>query len=111
VTAAGARAAGARAACAERVQRLTPGARCKPLCAFLRARREELQQPVFSALDALAYPELHEDSIGVITFTRHLYRLMRTAGVADFSMRARSSTLGPCLRPAGGCRARAAAHV
>ena len=60
--------------------------------------RDELQQPVFAALDALTFPELHEESVGVVTFTRHLYRLMRTAGVADFSMRARLARLRPPAR-------------
>lgn len=82
------------------------GASCcaaRPLTArpwALQPSREELQQPVFAALDALSFPELHEESIGVITFTRHLYRLMRTAGVHDFSMRARRPGLcAGCRRP------------
>ncbi len=64
------------------------------------SRSEELQQPVFSALDALQFPELHEESIGVLAFTRHLYRLMFAAGVHDFSLRARAPRArAPCLRP------------
>ena len=44
---------------------------------------------MFAALDALQYPELHEESVGVIAFTRHLHLLVRTSGISDFSMRAR----------------------
>ena len=51
---------------------------------------------MFAALDALTYPELHEESVGVIAFTRNLHRLVRTAGITDFSMRAR-----PARRPPG----------
>ena len=62
-------------------------------------RRDELQQPVFAALDALTYPELHEESVGVIAFTRHLHRLVRTAGITDFSMRARLHAGRPGAAP------------
>eukprot|EP00958_Prasinococcus_capsulatus_P007104 scaffold659_cov329-Prasinococcus_capsulatus_cf.AAC.13 len=48
--------------------------------------REELQQPVFGAIDALEFPELHDDSIGTLAFGRALCRLMEAAGVADFSL-------------------------
>jgi hypothetical protein len=61
--------------------------------------RDELQQPVFAALDALTYPELHEESVGVIAFTRHLHRLVRTAGITDFSMRARLHAGRPGAAP------------
>ena len=51
--------------------------------------REELQQPVFGAIDALEFPELHEDSIGTMAFSRSLCKLMEAAGVADFSFHVR----------------------
>jgi kinetochore protein Nuf2 len=70
---------------------------------MLLCNRDELQQPVFAALDALTYPELHEESVGVIAFTRHLHRLVRTAGITDFSMKA---CFAPAARlPAAGCAA------
>ena len=50
--------------------------------------REELQQPVFVAIDALEFPELHDESIPALAFIRHLARLMHAAGVRDFSLKA-----------------------
>lgn len=50
--------------------------------------REELQQPVFSAIDALEFPELHDESIPSVAFQRHLGRLLAAAGVRDFSLKA-----------------------
>eukprot|EP01114_Cavostelium_apophysatum_P007834 TRINITY_DN20033_c0_g1_i2.p1 TRINITY_DN20033_c0_g1~~TRINITY_DN20033_c0_g1_i2.p1 ORF type:complete len:441 (+),score=152.51 TRINITY_DN20033_c0_g1_i2:754-2076(+) len=50
-------------------------------------RREDLQQPAFAALDKLAYPELHEDSIPELQFFFHLRKLMQTAGVRDFGLK------------------------
>ena len=47
---------------------------------------------MFGALNTLQYPELHEESIGVLSFTRHLYRLMFASGITDFSLKAR-----PCF--------------
>lgn len=44
---------------------------------------------MFGALNTLQYPELHEESIGVLSFTRHLYRLMFASGINDFSLKAR----------------------
>ena len=44
---------------------------------------------MFGALNTLQYPELHEESIGVLSFTRHLYRLMFASGITDFSLKAR----------------------
>jgi kinetochore protein Nuf2 len=72
-------------------------------CRLPTATREELQQPVFGALNTLQYPELHEESIGVLSFTRHLYRLMFASGITDFSLKARPAWLWrPCVatRPA-----------
>ena len=51
------------------------------------ARSEELQQPVFSAIDALEFPELHDESIPAVAFQRHLGRLLAAAGVRDFSLK------------------------
>ena len=47
---------------------------------------------MFGALDTLQYPELHDESIGVLAFTRHVYRLMFACGIADFSLRVRDPT-------------------
>ena len=38
-------------------------------------------------MDALEFPELHEESVGVLAFTRNLYKLMLAAGVTDFSLK------------------------
>lgn len=50
--------------------------------------REELQQPVFAALDVLEYPELHDESIPFLAYSRCLARLMTASGVRDFSLQA-----------------------
>jgi kinetochore protein Nuf2 len=49
--------------------------------------REELRQPVLSALDTLEYRELHDDSVTEVTLTRHILQLMRCVGIHDASMR------------------------
>ena len=49
--------------------------------------REELMQPVFTAIDAFEFPELHDESIPCLHFYRQLHRLMAVTGVRDFSMR------------------------
>eukprot|EP00850_Spirogloea_muscicola_P000885 SM000003S11130 [mRNA] locus=s3:1138193:1140561:+ [translate_table: standard] len=49
--------------------------------------REELHQPVFSAIDALEFPELHEESIACLAFNRAVTKLMYVAGVEDFTLR------------------------
>lgn len=49
--------------------------------------REELQQPAFSAMDAIEFPELHDESIPVVTFIRHLARLLNASGVREFGLR------------------------
>ena len=48
--------------------------------------REELQQPVFSAIDVLEFPELHEESIGQLAFNRAVTKLLLFAGVHDFTL-------------------------
>ena len=50
------------------------------------ARREEQQQPVFAAIDALEFPELHDESIPYMAFIRNCARLLAAAGVRDFNM-------------------------
>ena len=49
--------------------------------------REELTQPVFTAMDAFEYPELHDESIPCYSFYRQLSKLMQACGVKDFSWR------------------------
>ncbi|CAG9462385.1 unnamed protein product [Pedinophyceae sp. YPF-701] len=49
--------------------------------------REELQQPVFAAIDAFEFPELHDESIPVMAFGRALQKLMFAAGAHDFSLK------------------------
>lgn len=49
--------------------------------------REELQQPVFAAIDSLEYPELHDESIPVIAFVTHVTKLLNASGIKDFSLR------------------------
>ncbi len=65
--------------------------------------REELQQPVFTAIDALEYPELHDESIPFMAFLKQLTKLMSAAGVRDFTMQARSLAQG-VHRGAAVCR-------
>jgi kinetochore protein Nuf2 len=48
--------------------------------------REEQQQPVFMAIDALEFPELHDESIPYMTFVRNCTKLLNSAGVRDFNM-------------------------
>ena len=60
--------------------RHTAAACCSPLLC-----REELQQPVFMAIDALEFPELHDESIPAMAFIRHLTPLLQAAGVRDFA--------------------------
>ena len=49
--------------------------------------REELTQPVFTAMDAFEYPELHDESIPTNNFFRLLSKLMMASGVKDFGWR------------------------
>jgi kinetochore protein Nuf2 len=49
--------------------------------------RDELMQPVFTAMDAFEYPELHDESIPCYNFYRQLSKLMVACGVKDFSWR------------------------
>lgn len=49
--------------------------------------REELLQPVFSAIDSLEFPELHDESIPCLALLHHLTKLMEAAGVKDFGLK------------------------
>lgn len=49
--------------------------------------REELHQPLVTAMDGMQYPEMHEDSIVTIQFNRALLSLMKGAGVHDFTLK------------------------
>jgi len=53
---------------------------------FGECRREELQQPVFMAIDTLEYPELHDESIPTLAFIKSLNRLLVAAGIKDFNL-------------------------
>ena len=53
--------------------------------------REEQQQPVFMAIDALDFPELHDESIPYMAFLKNCTRLLAAAGVRDFNMQVRQS--------------------
>lgn len=66
---------------------------------IVETNREELQQPVFTAIDALEYPELHDESIPFMAFLKQLTKLMSAAGVRDFTMQARTQTRSPAPYP------------
>ncbi|KAL4537163.1 hypothetical protein Ndes2526B_g04925 [Nannochloris sp. 'desiccata'] len=55
--------------------------------ALVGITREEMQQPVFSAIDALEFPELHDESIPALAFHKALSKLLTASGVKDFSFR------------------------
>lgn len=44
-------------------------------------------QPVFTAMDAFEFPELHDESISANNFFRQLSKLLSASGVKDFSWR------------------------
>ena len=56
-------------------------------CPTHHSIREELTQPVFTAMDAFEYPELHDESVPSYNFFRQLAKLMQACGVKDFSWR------------------------
>lgn len=66
--------------------------------ALMGVTREELQQPVFMAIDAVEFPELHDESIPALAFIRHLARLLQSAGVRDFSLKDLYKPEAPRLR-------------
>ena len=43
---------------------------------------------MFTAIDALEYPELHDESIPTLAFTRALNKLLLAAGIKDFTLQA-----------------------
>lgn len=49
--------------------------------------RDEMNQPAFSGLSVLEYPELHEDSIPQINSFRACQKLMESCGVKDFTIK------------------------
>lgn len=55
-------------------------------------------QPSFGVMEMLEYPDLHLDSISLITFYRTILRLMIEVGVEDFSLRDLIRPEGPRLR-------------
>ena len=44
---------------------------------------------MFAAIDALEFPELHDESIPYMAFIKNCARLLAAAGVRDFNMQAR----------------------
>jgi hypothetical protein len=48
------------------------------------------------AIDALEFPELHDESIPAMAFIRHLSRLLQAAGVRDWSLKARDGCRTVC---------------
>ena len=72
-----------------RVFRKLNVARSRPLthhAAQVGVTREEMQQPIFSAIDCLQFPELHDSSIPNIVFSKNLGKLMTASGLQDFSL-------------------------
>lgn len=61
------------------------------------ACREELNQPLFAAIDAFEYPELHDESIAARNFYRHLSKLMLACGVKDFGLKVCAHELHPLI--------------
>jgi kinetochore protein Nuf2 len=49
--------------------------------------RETMYAPELEAVDVLEFPELYEEAIGNLKFTRRLFHLMRRCGVPDFTLR------------------------
>lgn len=49
--------------------------------------REEIQQPAFSGLSVLNFPELHEDSIPQMNAFRAVGKMMENCGIYDFSIK------------------------
>eukprot|EP00959_Pyramimonas_sp_CCMP1952_P313946 6572168-Pyramimonas_sp.AAC.1 len=54
--------------------------------------KEELQQPALGAIDALEFPELHNDSVANLAFSRALFDLTTAAGVHDFALGVRRAS-------------------
>ena len=49
--------------------------------------REEMNQPAFSGLNALNYPELHEESVPKLNAYRACCKMMELCGVQDFTIK------------------------
>ncbi len=49
--------------------------------------RDTMYAPELDAVDVLEFPELYEEAIGNLKFTRRLFDLMRRCGVPDFTLR------------------------
>lgn len=58
---------------------------CHFLDLLMYVTREDMMQPQFTS--TLEHPELHEDSIPMVTFLRSCHKLMRTVGISDFSVK------------------------
>jgi hypothetical protein len=59
---------------------------CEAMARMCRCR-DELNQPVFIAMDAFEFPELHDESIPCFNFLTQLTKLMAACGVKDFGWR------------------------
>lgn len=57
------------------------------MCVLADLCREELNQPLFAAIDAFEFPELHDESIAARNFFRHLAKLMSACGVKDLGIK------------------------
>lgn len=55
-------------------------------------------QPSFGVMEMLEYPDLHLDSISLVSFYRTILRLMIEVGIEDFSLRDLIRPEGPRLR-------------
>lgn len=53
---------------------------------LLNQRREDMLQPSFSGIDALEYPELHEESVPTMGFLKSCHKLLSTSGISDFAL-------------------------
>ncbi|GMI40714.1 hypothetical protein TeGR_g7362, partial [Tetraparma gracilis] len=49
--------------------------------------RDSLSTPAFAGLNALSFPELHEDSIPELAFVRACAKMMAICGIPDFGLR------------------------
>ncbi|KAJ3415273.1 kinetochore-associated Ndc80 complex subunit nuf2 [Chytridiales sp. JEL 0842] len=49
--------------------------------------REQFSQPNFAVMEILEHPDLHQESITLMSFYRQLYKLVTKVGVDDFSIR------------------------
>jgi kinetochore protein Nuf2 len=54
---------------------------------LLGLNREELSQPAFSGLEAIVYPQLHEESIPHINSIRAISKLMEICEINDFTIK------------------------